>query len=51
MHSGWVPLPAYYDAIAALVLDVFVGPLLDCAFNRAKPCLKPLEAAGLGLLR
>ncbi len=46
MHSGWVPLPAYYDAIAALALDVFVGPLLDCAFNRAKPCLKPLEAAG-----
>jgi glycosyltransferase involved in cell wall biosynthesis len=48
VHPGWV-LPGYYDVIASLDLDIFVAPLLDCPFNRAKPCLKPLEAAGLGL--
>jgi len=49
LHHGWVPLPRYYDVLASLNLDAFVCPLVRCPFNEAKPCLKPLEAAGLGL--
>jgi glycosyltransferase involved in cell wall biosynthesis len=49
VHSGWWLLPAYYRFIASLDLDGFVCPLLDVPFNTAKPCLKPLEAAMLGL--
>lgn len=42
-------LPAYYRFVASLDLDGFVCPILDTPFNAAKPCLKPLEAAMLGL--
>jgi len=48
-HPGWVLLPGYYRFIASLDLDGFICPLVDCEFDRAKPCLKPLEAAMLGL--
>jgi glycosyltransferase involved in cell wall biosynthesis len=49
IHVGWWPLPAYYRFVASLDLDGFVCPLLETSFNLAKPCLKPLEAAMLGL--
>jgi glycosyltransferase involved in cell wall biosynthesis len=49
IHSGWWLLPAYYRFVASLDLDGFVCPILDTPFNVAKPCLKPLEAAMLGL--
>jgi glycosyltransferase involved in cell wall biosynthesis len=49
IHSGWWHLPAYYRFMASLDLDAFVCPLEDTPFNAAKPCLKPLEAAMLGL--
>jgi glycosyltransferase involved in cell wall biosynthesis len=49
VHVGWWPLPAYYRFVASLDLDGFVCPLLETPFNVAKPCLKPLEAAMLGL--
>jgi glycosyltransferase involved in cell wall biosynthesis len=49
IHSGWWHLPAYYRFVASLDLDAFVCPLEDTPFNGAKPCLKPLEAAMLGL--
>jgi glycosyltransferase involved in cell wall biosynthesis len=49
VHSGWWHLPAYYRFVASLDLDAFVCPLEDTPFNGAKPCLKPLEAAMLGL--
>jgi glycosyltransferase involved in cell wall biosynthesis len=49
LHPGWVPLPAYYRWLASLALDVFMTPLVDIPYNTVKPCLKPLEAAGLGI--
>jgi glycosyltransferase involved in cell wall biosynthesis len=49
LHPGWVPLPGYFRWLASLALDVFVTPLVDIPFNTVKPCLKPLEAAGLGI--
>ena len=49
VHSGWWLLPAYYRFVASLDLDGFVCPLEDTPFNVVKPCLKPLEAAMLGL--
>jgi glycosyltransferase involved in cell wall biosynthesis len=49
LHSGHVLLPAYYRWIASLDLDGFVTPLVEHPFNSVKPCLKPLEAAGLGI--
>jgi glycosyltransferase involved in cell wall biosynthesis len=49
LHPGWVPLPTYYRWLASLALDVFISPLVDIPFNQAKPSLKPLEAAGLGI--
>jgi glycosyltransferase involved in cell wall biosynthesis len=49
LHSGHVSLPGYYRFIASLDLDGFICPLLDLPFNTAKPSLKPLEAAMLGL--
>jgi glycosyltransferase involved in cell wall biosynthesis len=48
-RPGWLALPEYYRFLASLDLDAFLCPLVDDPFNRAKPCLKPLEAAGLGL--
>ena len=33
----------------SLALDVFITPLVDIPYNVVKPCLKPLEAAGLGI--
>lgn len=44
----WVQLPAYYDALAALDLDIFVAPLAACAFNEAKSPLKLYEAGAMG---
>jgi len=49
LHPGWLPLPAYYRWLASLALDVFLCPIVDIPFNAVKPCLKPLEAAGLGI--
>lgn len=49
LHPGGVPLPDYYRWVASLALDVFVTPLVGHPFNSAKPCLKPLEAAGLDI--
>jgi glycosyltransferase involved in cell wall biosynthesis len=49
LHPGWVPLPGYYRWLASLALDVFITPLVDIPYNAVKPCLKPLEAAGLGI--
>jgi glycosyltransferase involved in cell wall biosynthesis len=49
LHPGWWLLPAYYRLVASLDLDAFVCPIENTAFNGAKPCLKPLEAAMLGL--
>jgi glycosyltransferase involved in cell wall biosynthesis len=49
LHPGWVALPAYYRWVASLALDVFICPLDDIPFSQAKPSLKPLEAAGLGI--
>ncbi len=49
VHRGFVSLPGYYRFIASLDLDGFICPLLDLPFNTAKPGLKPLEAAMLGL--
>jgi glycosyltransferase involved in cell wall biosynthesis len=49
LHPGVVPLPDYYRWVASLALDVFVTPLVGHPFNSVKPCLKPLEAAGLGI--
>jgi len=49
IHRGYVSLPGYYRFIASLDLDGFICPLLDLPFNTAKPSLKPLEAAGLGI--
>jgi glycosyltransferase involved in cell wall biosynthesis len=49
-HFGSVYQPDYYRWITSLDLDVFVCPLAaNEAWNEAKPCLKPLEAAGLGI--
>jgi glycosyltransferase involved in cell wall biosynthesis len=49
LHPGWVALPTYYRWLASLALDVFVTPLVDILFSQVKPCLKPHEAAGLGI--
>lgn len=49
LHCGWWLLPGYYRFVASLDLDVFLCPLLASPWNEAKPCLKPLEAAMLGL--
>jgi glycosyltransferase involved in cell wall biosynthesis len=49
LHPGWVRTPAYYRWVASLALDGFLAPLAAIPFNLVKPCLKPLEAAGLGL--
>jgi glycosyltransferase involved in cell wall biosynthesis len=48
-HLGFMLLPGYYRWLASLQLDVFLCPLLEYPWNEAKPCLKPLEAAGLGI--
>jgi glycosyltransferase involved in cell wall biosynthesis len=49
-HFGACYLPGYYAWLASLDLDVFVCPLASGqAWNEAKPALKPLEAAGLGI--
>ena len=49
IHSGWWLLPGYYRFIASLALDAFVCPIEPAPWNVAKPALKPLEAAMLGL--
>jgi glycosyltransferase involved in cell wall biosynthesis len=49
LHPAHRALPDYYRWIASLALDVFVTPLVEHPFNVVKPCLKPLEAAGLGI--
>ena len=49
VHPGWVRTPAYYRWVASLALDGFLAPLAPIPFNLVKPCLKPLEAAGLGI--
>jgi glycosyltransferase involved in cell wall biosynthesis len=49
LHPGWVRTPAYYRWVASLGLDAFLAPLAAIPFNVVKPCLKPLEAAGLGI--
>lgn len=49
LHAGCVWLPAYYKWVVGFDLDAFICPLVDHPWNAAKPCLKPLEAAGLGL--
>jgi glycosyltransferase involved in cell wall biosynthesis len=48
-HASWWLLPAYYRFVASLDLDGFVCPIESTPLNAAKPCLKPLEAAMLGL--
>lgn len=49
-HRAGVFLPAYYRWILSLDLDVFLCPLASgYPWNEAKPNLKPLEAAGLGI--
>jgi glycosyltransferase involved in cell wall biosynthesis len=47
--GGMVSVMNYYRLLAALQLDIFLCPILAYPWNETKPCLKPLEAAGLGL--
>ena len=47
--GGMVSVMNYYRWLAALQLDIFLCPILAYPWNETKPCLKPLEAAGLGL--
>jgi glycosyltransferase involved in cell wall biosynthesis len=45
----WVPIDDYYEALAALGLDIFVAPLADTPFNAAKSASKLMELAALGV--
>lgn len=44
----WVDPPAYYAALQALELDVFLAPLAPHPFNAAKSDLKLAEAGAMG---
>jgi glycosyltransferase involved in cell wall biosynthesis len=48
-YYGFVPVEAFYPAIASLDIDIGIAPLVDHPFNWGKTCRKAQEYAVLGI--